>query len=178
MYGHFWACEPCWKAVIDAGVRDFYLLKNAVQIFTKEKVYGKTLALRVKTGYISGPLTHLPEHEHGPMRELYERLAGVCSELGCRAYVPHLHMDPRDGTNWDPGEVWRKDVEQVRGADVTIAEVTFPSLERAERLCMRSGTNVRWSCSWERGSSIAFRQAETSLSITSNTNRSTKRVGC
>ena len=172
MYGHFWACEPCWKAVIDAGVRDFYLLKNAVQIFTKEKVYGKTLALRVKTGYISGPLTHLPEHEHGPMRELYERLAGVCSELGCRAYVPHLHMDPRDGTNWDPGEVWRKDVEQVRGADVTIAEVTFRRLS-GRRDCMRSGTNP--VVLLVKGFQYRF---VGNLPITSNTNRSTKRVGC
>src|SRR3989339_1067390 len=28
LYGHWWCCEPCWKAMIDARVRDVYLLEN------------------------------------------------------------------------------------------------------------------------------------------------------
>ncbi len=29
MAGHWWACQPCWKAMIGAGIRDLYVLTDA-----------------------------------------------------------------------------------------------------------------------------------------------------
>jgi deoxycytidylate deaminase len=34
LFGHWWCCENCWKAMLAAGVRDVYLLENAHEIFT------------------------------------------------------------------------------------------------------------------------------------------------
>ena len=36
MWGHWWCCEPCWNAMIDAGVRDVYLLEDSEILFNKE----------------------------------------------------------------------------------------------------------------------------------------------
>lgn len=43
MFGHWWCCEPCWKAMIDAGIRDVYLLENAHEQFSRERVFAETL---------------------------------------------------------------------------------------------------------------------------------------
>ncbi len=43
MFGHWWCCEPCWKAMIDAGVRDVYLPENAHEKFSRENVFSETL---------------------------------------------------------------------------------------------------------------------------------------
>jgi deoxycytidylate deaminase len=43
MYGHWWACEPCWKSLIDAGFRDLYVTDDAHDRFSKMNVYRETL---------------------------------------------------------------------------------------------------------------------------------------
>ncbi len=43
MFGHWWCCEPCWKVMIDAGVRDVYLLENAHERFSRERVFAEIL---------------------------------------------------------------------------------------------------------------------------------------
>jgi deoxycytidylate deaminase len=35
LWGHWWACEPCWKAMIDAGIRNVYLLEGSELIFNR-----------------------------------------------------------------------------------------------------------------------------------------------
>lgn len=35
LWGHWWACEPCWNAVIEAGVRDVYLHEDSRALFDK-----------------------------------------------------------------------------------------------------------------------------------------------
>lgn len=37
LYGHWWCCKKCWDAMIAAGIKNVYLLKNAENIFTREK---------------------------------------------------------------------------------------------------------------------------------------------
>lgn len=37
MFGHFWCCEPCCKAMDEAGVKDFYLLENCWSLFDRKK---------------------------------------------------------------------------------------------------------------------------------------------
>ena len=36
LWGHWWCCEPCWKAMIAAGIKDVYLLENSEVLFNKE----------------------------------------------------------------------------------------------------------------------------------------------
>jgi len=35
LYGHWWCCEPCWKVMMDAGIRNVYLLINSEIMFGK-----------------------------------------------------------------------------------------------------------------------------------------------
>ncbi len=34
LYGHWWCCESCWSAMIDAGIKNVYLLENADELFS------------------------------------------------------------------------------------------------------------------------------------------------
>lgn len=43
MYGHWWCCEPCWKVMIDAGVKEVYVLDDAHERFARDKVFAETL---------------------------------------------------------------------------------------------------------------------------------------
>ena len=36
LYGHWWCCRPCWEAIIKAGIRNVYLLKNSHKLFNPE----------------------------------------------------------------------------------------------------------------------------------------------
>ena len=35
LWGHWWCCEPCWKAMNEAGIRDVYLLDGSERLFNK-----------------------------------------------------------------------------------------------------------------------------------------------
>ena len=37
LWGHWWCCEPCWNAMINAGIKDVYLLENSEILFHKDK---------------------------------------------------------------------------------------------------------------------------------------------
>ncbi|MBI4257047.1 hypothetical protein HY626_03265 [Candidatus Uhrbacteria bacterium] len=54
MYGHWWTCEPCWKSLIDAGVRDLYVTDDAHERFSRDKVYAQTLSPSIKTVSLDG----------------------------------------------------------------------------------------------------------------------------
>lgn len=34
-WGHWWCCKPCWDAMIDAGIKDVYLVDTAEEQFKK-----------------------------------------------------------------------------------------------------------------------------------------------
>lgn len=36
VWGHWWCCEPCWKAMIEAKIDNVYLLKGSEIYFNKE----------------------------------------------------------------------------------------------------------------------------------------------
>ena len=36
LWGHWWCCEPCWKSMIEAGIKNVYLLENSAVLFNKE----------------------------------------------------------------------------------------------------------------------------------------------
>ena len=35
LWGHWWCCEPCWNAMIKAGVKDVYLLEGSEHFFNR-----------------------------------------------------------------------------------------------------------------------------------------------
>jgi deoxycytidylate deaminase len=127
MYGHWWACEPCWTALIDAGINDLYVTDDAHERFHRDKVYAKTLTSTVKTAYIAGPITHAEDFEAS--KTFYETVGEVCESMGISSVIPH-----RD--NWcnespDLGNspaVFDWSVKQAEECDVTIAQVGEPSL--------------------------------------------------
>lgn len=48
LWGHWWACEPCWQAMIQGGIRDVYLLEGSERLFNKnhpDNIVGKQLSV-------------------------------------------------------------------------------------------------------------------------------------
>ena len=37
LWGHWWCCEPCWNAMIKAGIKDVYLMEGSDILFDKTK---------------------------------------------------------------------------------------------------------------------------------------------
>jgi deoxycytidylate deaminase len=35
LWGHWWACEPCWSAILDAGIKTVHLLEGSEYLFNK-----------------------------------------------------------------------------------------------------------------------------------------------
>ncbi len=36
LWGHYWCCQPCWNSMIDAGIKNVYLLENSEVLFNKK----------------------------------------------------------------------------------------------------------------------------------------------
>lgn len=36
LWGHWWFCEPCWNAIISAGIKDVYVIENSQNFFNRE----------------------------------------------------------------------------------------------------------------------------------------------
>jgi len=36
LWGHWWACQPCWNAMIEAGIENVYLMEGSERLFNKE----------------------------------------------------------------------------------------------------------------------------------------------
>jgi deoxycytidylate deaminase len=44
LWGHWWCCEPCWNAIINAGIKDVFLMEGSERMFDKnhkEHVIGR-----------------------------------------------------------------------------------------------------------------------------------------
>lgn len=128
MYGHWWACEPCWKALIEAGVRDLYVTDDAHERFSRDRVYAETLTPSVKSAYIAGAITNVPSEEFEGQKALYEAFGAVCDDLGISTVIPHRDNGENQKTVKDPEEVYAWSVAGARSNDVVIAEVSYPSL--------------------------------------------------
>jgi thymidylate kinase/thymidylate synthase ThyX/deoxycytidylate deaminase len=56
LWGHWWCCEPCWKAMTDAGISKVYLLEDSHNLFNKlapDNIVGKQFAQIANEDYIS-----------------------------------------------------------------------------------------------------------------------------
>lgn len=83
MYGHWWACEPCWTALIEAGVRDLYVAHDAHERFSRERVYGETLTPSVKTVLLEGFESWLLEAVRVQLMELGLQEIGQDADVRC-----------------------------------------------------------------------------------------------
>ncbi|RJQ33960.1 hypothetical protein C4568_03440 [Candidatus Parcubacteria bacterium] len=36
LWGHWWACEPCWNAIIEGGIANVYLMEKSQELYNKE----------------------------------------------------------------------------------------------------------------------------------------------
>ena len=36
LWGHWWACEPCWDAIVNAGIANVYLMEDSEKLFNRE----------------------------------------------------------------------------------------------------------------------------------------------
>jgi len=44
LWGHWWCCEPCWKAIAEGGIQDVYLMEGSERLFNKsheDNILGK-----------------------------------------------------------------------------------------------------------------------------------------
>lgn len=55
LFGHWWCCEPCWNKMIEAGIKNVYLVENAHEIFTPRN--RKLLMKKLSTRGITDKLT-------------------------------------------------------------------------------------------------------------------------
>ena len=37
LWGHWWCCEPCWNAMIEAGIKNVYLMEGSEILFNRTK---------------------------------------------------------------------------------------------------------------------------------------------
>lgn len=37
LWGHWWACKPCWDATIGVGIKNLYLLEDSDTLFNRDK---------------------------------------------------------------------------------------------------------------------------------------------
>jgi deoxycytidylate deaminase len=35
LWGHWWCCEPCWNSMIEAGIKNVYLLEGSEKLFNR-----------------------------------------------------------------------------------------------------------------------------------------------
>ncbi len=101
MYGHWWACEPCWNALIAAGIRDVYVTADAHDRFSRDKVYAETLKPSVSTVKIEGADDHLAAGLQQVIEDLgcqvtenaAAHVRAVCSGSRVTIHLP-THEDP------------------------------------------------------------------------------------
>lgn len=73
MFGHWWCCEPCWKAMLDAGIRDVFVTNDAQTRFSRENVFAETLTSSITS-------VSFQDCEES----LLETLRRSCEEIGCQ----------------------------------------------------------------------------------------------
>ncbi|MBM5790079.1 hypothetical protein FJZ23_03275 [Candidatus Parcubacteria bacterium] len=136
LYGHWWCCEPCWSVMREAGVRDVYLVQDAHELFTRERVYAQTLQSRVKRAYIAGAYTN--NNALATDKPVHIAFGAVCAGLGCQAVI--LFRDQEENKKpqeaRDVKRVYQWSEDELRACDVLIADVSHPSLGAGGELAL------------------------------------------
>lgn len=76
--------------------------------------------------YVSGALTNVDNHLQ--IKDFYESIGALCTELGLKAYIPYVNTDPVTHSHITPQQVFETDKRAVNQADLVIAYVGVPSL--------------------------------------------------
>ncbi len=128
LFGHWWCCEPCWKGMIEQGIGDVYLFKNAHVEFHRDRVYAQTLQSQVHRAYIAGAYTNNGGLEQD--KWVYHSLGSVCEELGCTVILPFRDNpeNQKPQADRDVKKVYQWTADRLRDCDVLIADVSSPSL--------------------------------------------------
>jgi deoxycytidylate deaminase len=125
MFGHWWCCEHCWKSMIDAGVRNVYVVDDAHERFSRDRVFAETLTPSCRSIFFSHAFTQTNLSE---MKELIGALDVMCVELGCSTVIP-FRDGPHDELSKEHSEdlLYRWSEQQIPACDVLIAEVSSPA---------------------------------------------------
>lgn len=125
LYGHWWACQKCWDALLAAHIGRLFLSEGSEQTFNDQaRNPGDFESVDLKV-YVSGPLTRLAD---ASVKTLYERIGTLAQEFGMAAHVPHLHTDPKANADVTPEQVYAFDSGHVKDADIVVAYVGETSL--------------------------------------------------
>jgi len=127
MYGHWWACEPCWSKLINAGVRDVYVTVDAHERFDRKVVHKAVCTPSIKSVYIAGAISNLSEEGLSDSIELYKKLDQAVREMGLECFVPHLHSEIEKSEEQDVKDVFDVGESEIAKRDAFIAEVSNPS---------------------------------------------------
>jgi nucleoside 2-deoxyribosyltransferase len=79
----------------------------------------------MKRVYISGPLHAVDDRDE--LRKFYEFVADICRDCGFYPYMPHTNTDPVEHQHLTSADVFSRDLEALRVADVIIAYIGRPS---------------------------------------------------
>lgn len=124
LYGHWWCCQPCWEKMIDAGIKNVFLVQGATELFDVP-VSGKVEPLTPLAYYFAGGLTHLQGQKE---KELYERIASLLARVNLKGYVPHLFSDPLKNPALTPEQVYERNAGIIQKSDFVLAYLGAPSL--------------------------------------------------
>lgn len=125
LYGHWWCCKPCWDEMIQAGIKDVYLLSEAQEHFEVMDWVKPTWSQDLKT-YISCPLTHSPEET----RQVYKKIQLALDLANLNCHAPHTWADPiiKGVVDVTAEQVYKNDYNHVVTAQLVIAVLNEPSL--------------------------------------------------
>src|ERR1700722_11058707 len=79
----------------------------------------------MSTIYISGPLQSVDNLAE--MRRFYEFLAEVCRDCGFCSYLPHVNTDPDAHRHLSSVEVFVRDMDALKAADIVVAYIGLAS---------------------------------------------------
>ncbi len=125
LYGHWWACQKCWDALLAAKIGRLFVSEGSEQMFNDQAHNPgefETVDLKV---YVSGPLTRLADAK---IKTLYEQIGELAQTMGMSAHVPHLHTDPKANADVTPEQVYAFDSGHVKDSDIVVAYVGETSL--------------------------------------------------
>jgi 2'-deoxynucleoside 5'-phosphate N-hydrolase len=146
LYGHWWCCKNCWDSMIGAGIKNVYLLEKAYEKFDFSSKIGKI--------YVSGALTVMGKKKN--LKNIYEKIAGICSTVCSNVYVPHLGgTDPIKNPQISPKSVWAKDYHEVESADLVVAYGGTPSLGVGAELEIARATGAKIILWWFKGEKVS-----------------------
>lgn len=157
MYGHWWCCEPCWDAMIEAGIKDVYLPEGANELFTREKVHAPYIKPSIKKAMVACPISDIPDGHKESLYTFLDQVGEVCRSIGAEPCLPHRTSAPTEAPDKTPKEIYELTNKRVAETEVLIVEATHAShgvggeveiareFEKPVVLLSKKGTSIsRW----------------------------------